>query len=176
MNNKRTNEALGRASVDEYLNHDKHPVVVVLDDIRSLSNVGSIFRTADAFNVESVALCGITGTPPHRDIQRTALGATESVEWTHEEDITIFLLKKREEGYKLLAVEQCDDSIDPKSIEDSVFPCCVILGNEVNGVSQDVIELCDAVIEIPQQGTKHSLNVTIAGGIVLWELFKRNSG
>lgn len=175
MNNKIANEALGRVSVDEYKVQEKYPLVVALDDIRSLSNVGSIFRTCDAFNVEKIVLGGITGSPPHRDIQRTALGSTESVNWESEKDLVQYLLKLKDDGYKLLALEQCENSIHPSSIDKSLFPCCLILGNEVDGVKQEIIDICDAVIEIPQEGTKHSLNVTIAGGIVLWELFKQAS-
>jgi 23S rRNA (guanosine2251-2'-O)-methyltransferase len=173
MNKKRSTTELQRPSVSAYLEREKFPIVVILDHIRSLSNVGSIFRTADAFQVEQLVLCGITGKPPHREIQRTALGATESVQWSYEEDAVKAVELWQRKGYKVLALEQCEEHIWPQQwAAHFAGPICLVLGNEVDGVQQRVIDRCDGVIEIPQLGTKHSLNVTIAAGIALWEIFK----
>ncbi|MEX2596423.1 MAG: RNA methyltransferase [Salibacteraceae bacterium] len=172
MNRKLKNADLQRSSIDEYKLQDKFPVKVVLDDIRSLANVGSVFRTSDAFRVEEILLCGITGRPPHRDIQRTALGATESVSWTYEEDACEALMALKALGYKVIAVEQCERSVNPARFKlNPSDKLAVVFGNEVEGVRQSIIDLADEVFEIPQSGTKHSLNVTVAAGIVLWELY-----
>ncbi len=174
MNRKLANEALNRPSVDDFRNQQKFPITLVLDDIRSLANVGSIFRTADSFNVEEVVLCGITGQPPHRDIQKTALGATESVSWSYNESAVNAVNEFRSRGYRIISLEQCERSTDPRLVEiEASDRICLVLGNEVNGVDQAIIDLSDEVMEIPQLGTKHSLNVTVAGGIALWEIFKR---
>ncbi|MEM6359750.1 MAG: RNA methyltransferase [Bacteroidota bacterium] len=170
---KLANEELGRIGVDEFRTAAKIPLVVVLDDIRSLNNVGSAFRTSDAFRVEKIYLCGITGTPPHRDIQKTALGATDSVEWEYIENTEELITKQKREGYTVLAVEQAEGSkmLDHFSIAPSK-KYSLVFGNEVFGVDQRVVDLCDDVIEIPQEGTKHSLNISVSMGIVLWDFWK----
>ena len=174
MNKKLTTAALQRPEVEEFRNQEKYPIRVLLDDIRSLSNVGSIFRTSDAFNVREVILCGITGRPPHREIQRTALGATESVDWRYEQSAIEVVRGLRKEGVLVVALEQCEETIAPQDLEFvSGQEICLIVGNEVNGVQQDLVDISDVVMEIPQLGTKHSLNVTVAAGIALWEVFKR---
>lgn len=172
MNRKLKNEELNRLNLEEFKSVSKRPVCVILEDVRSLSNVGSVFRTSDAFLVSHIILCGITGKPPHREIQKTALGATESVDWAYEKDTLNAVKSCKAKGFQIFSVEQSSNSIplDSWIIEG---PVAIILGNEVNGVSQDVIDICDGVIEIPQEGTKHSLNVSVAAGIVLWELSKK---
>ena len=167
-------DELGRISVEEFKESDKIPLVVVLDNIRSLNNIGSVFRTADAFRVAKIMLCGITATPPHRDIHKTALGAENSVEWKYFESTTDCINELRAEGYKVYAVEQADESISLNNFEikenDKI---AVVVGNEVDGVDEEVIDLADGCIEIPQYGTKHSLNVSIATGIVIWDVFTK---
>ena len=167
-------DELGRISVEEFKESDKIPLVVVLDNIRSLNNIGSVFRTADAFRVAKIMLCGITATPPHRDIHKTALGAENSVEWKYYESTTDCINELRAEGYKVYAVEQADESISLNNFEikenDKI---AVVVGNEVDGVDDEVIDLADGCIEIPQYGTKHSLNVSIATGIVIWDVFTK---
>lgn len=165
---------LNRLTQEDFKKADKIPLVVVLDNVRSLHNVGSIFRTADAFLVEKVYLCGITACPPHAEIHKTALGAENTVEWTYYEDTCEALKQLRSEGYLLLAIEQVENStllndFIPK--KDQKYT--VILGNEVKGVLQDAINLCDSCLEIPQFGTKHSLNVSVTGGIVIWDFFQK---
>ncbi len=171
---KLANEELGRITVEQFKTVEKIPVVVVLDNVRSLNNVGSAFRTSDAFRVEKIFLCGITGTPPHRDIQKTALGATDSVSWAHVQD-TVHLVKElKAKGYIIIAVEQAEKSVmlnDFYAKASSKY--CLIFGNEVFGVNQEVINQCDSVIEIPQEGTKHSLNISVSMGILLWEFWKQ---
>jgi tRNA G18 (ribose-2'-O)-methylase SpoU len=167
-------DELGRISVGEYKETAKLPVTLVLDNIRSLHNVGSAFRTADAFLVEKIILTGITGTPPHREIQKTALGATESVPWEYCENGTDAVLSLREKGYTILAVEQTTQSKrlgDFAPVAGSRY--ALIFGNEVNGVSENLIPLADGALEIPQSGTKHSLNVSVCLGIVVWEIFRK---
>lgn len=153
---------------------EKTPLVIVLDNIRSALNVGSVFRTADAFALRRVYLCGITAQPPSRDIMKTALGADQSVDWTYAEATTTVTDQLRQEGYQLFAVEQATDSIPLQSLSiDEGAPVAIILGNEVSGVDQEVIDGCDGVIEVPQFGTKHSLNVSVCTGVVVWEIFKK---
>ena len=167
-------EELGRISVEEFKAVDKLPLVVVLDNIRSLNNIGSIFRTADAFRISKLILCGITATPPHRDIHKTALGAENSVAWSYCEDIKDCISELRQDNYKVYAVEQADESIRLTAFEiNDNDKIAIIVGNEVDGVSDEAIELSDGCIEIPQYGTKHSLNVSIATGIVMWDLFTK---
>ena len=163
-------EEMGRLSPEAYRRSDKLPIIVVLDNIRSMHNVGSIFRTADALKVSSLYLCGITSTPPHVDIHKTALGAEEVVEWRYYANASNVVKELKEHGFAVWAVEQTHESTDLRDIDKYMgeSPVALILGNEVNGVSQDVIDLCDGSIEIPQYGTKHSLNVSVAGGIVMW--------
>lgn len=148
-------------------------MVLVLDDIRSMSNVGSIFRTADAFRVEKLYLCGITGKPPHKEIRKTALGAEEAVVWEAENSVVECVEKLKKEGYKILSLEQTTNSIDIRDFEMDETAIALVLGNEVDGVNQEVIERCDAILEIPQYGTKHSFNVAVSGGIAMWELLSR---
>ncbi|MCR5589817.1 MAG: RNA methyltransferase, partial [Bacteroidales bacterium] len=152
------------------------PLTVVLDNVRSLNNIGSVFRTSDAFRVEHIALCGITATPPHREIHKTALGAEDSVAWSYHEDTAECLRALKGQGYKVFAVEQVDDSVklgirnEDLGIEGQ--PVAIVLGNEIEGVQESLLPLCDGCLEIPQYGTKHSLNVSCAAAIVIWELFK----
>lgn len=163
-----------RKSVDEFHRSEKIPVVIILDNVRSMNNVGSVFRTADAFLLEAIVLCGYTPRPPHRDIQKTALGATETVRWSYEENITNAVQKLKQEGYRICAVEQTEGSTS--LVDWSILPeekWALILGNEVEGVQDAALALCDAVVEIPQSGMKHSLNISVAAGIVFWEVYKR---
>ena len=166
-------EELGRISVHEFKGVEKLSITVLLDNVRSLHNVGSVFRTADAFRIEKIFLAGITGTPPHREIHKTALGATESVDWEYGEDPFRVAQKLKSENYEILVVEQTTES---KALHEFQIrkdqKYCLVFGNEVNGVSEKVVELADHAIEIPQMGTKHSLNVSVAAGIVLWELVR----
>lgn len=165
---------LGRMSVDEFKRSTKLPLMVVLDNVRSMHNVGSVFRTADAFLLNGIYLCGYTPQPPHRDIQKTALGATETVAWTYAQDIADAIRELKELGYKIWAVEQTVDSIPLQDFNPGAQDkIALILGNEVEGVGEQVLALCDGVLEIPQFGTKHSLNVSVAAGIVLWEVGKK---
>jgi len=164
-------DELNRLSVDEFRESAKMPVVVVLDNIRSMHNVGSVFRTADAFLIQGIYLCGYTPQPPHRDINKTALGATDTVEWKYFQDIQEALKELKEEGYRVFAVEQVEDSIPLQEMaRQHSGKTVVVFGNEVSGVGEGALKLCDGSVEIPQWGMKHSLNISIAAGIVLWEL------
>lgn len=167
-------EELGRISVDQFKSVEKLPVCLVLDNIRSLHNVGSSFRTADAFKIEKIFLTGITGTPPHREINKTALGATESVPWEYHSDAAIAVKNLKEQGYTIIAVEQTTESIPLQTFNpERKKRYCLVFGNEINGVSEPVISLADTALEIPQEGTKHSLNISVCVGIVVWEIFKK---
>lgn len=167
-------EELGRISVTEFKESEKTPVCIVLDNVRSLHNVGSAFRSADAFRVEKIFLTGITGTPPHREIQKTALGATESVAWEYRERPEHAATELKAAGYQIVVVEQTTESTPLHGFPfDPSRKYCLVFGNEINGVSEKVIELADAALEIPQAGTKHSLNISVCVGIVLWEIFRR---
>jgi 23S rRNA (guanosine2251-2'-O)-methyltransferase len=169
-------EELGRISIDEFKEADKIPVCILLDNIRSLHNVGSVFRTADAFRIEKIFLTGITGTPPHREIEKTALGATSSVEWKHIESPGAAVSELKSSGYKIIIIEQTSESIPLQKL--TLNPnekYCLVFGNEVNGVSEEVIEHAGLAVEIPQTGTKHSLNISVCAGIVTWEVFKKLS-
>lgn len=159
---------MGRMTVEQFREAEKMPLVVVLDGVRSLYNVGSVFRTADAFRLAGIVLCDITATPPHPEIHKTALGAEDSVSWKYFEDTMQAVEWLRKEGYTLLAIEQCEGStlLPEFTIEQSKY--AVILGNEVKGVQQQVVDACDGCLEIPQFGTKHSLNVSVTAGIVIW--------
>ncbi|SMP12811.1 SpoU rRNA Methylase family protein [Algoriphagus winogradskyi] len=164
-------EELERVSVEEFKEMDKSPIVLVLDNVRSLNNVGSAFRTGDAFGVEKIYLCGITGTPPHRDIQKTALGATESVEWEYCLNTMLAMDKLKSEGYQICALEQVDRSVMLNEfIPEKGKKYALVFGNEVFGVEEEVLNACDAVLEIPQLGTKHSLNISVSLGIAVWDL------
>ena len=170
MKKLKTDE-LNRLSVSDFKNAGKNPIILVLDNIRSLNNVGSIFRTADAFRVEAIYLCGITAKPPHREIQKTALGATESVNWKYFEYPLTAIEELKSTGYKIISLEQVENSILlSKFIPISDASYALVLGNEVKGVSEDIIEISDHCIEIPQFGTKHSFNVTVSSGIALWDM------
>jgi len=171
---KLSNDELGRKSVDDFKIAGKTPFIVVLDNIRSLNNIGSVFRTADAFLVESVYLCGITARPPHREIQKTALGATESVDWKYFENVSDAIAELKDKNVTIVAVEQAEESVSPEvfTIKPGVR-YALVFGHEINGVSQPVMDTCDACIEIPQYGTKHSFNIAVSAGIILWELFKK---
>jgi tRNA G18 (ribose-2'-O)-methylase SpoU len=170
---KLLNEELNRKTVEEFKKAGKYPIMVILDNVRSLNNIGSIFRTCDAFLVEGLLLCGITATPPHREINKTALGATESVHWKYIENTLDAISALREKGYKIFGVEQTSHScmLQDCSISQNE-KYAFIFGHEIKGVEQEVIDSCDGVIEIPQHGTKHSLNVAVSTGIVLWEFFR----
>ena len=167
-------EELGRISVDEFKVAEKSNICILLDNIRSLHNVGSAFRTADAFRVEKLYLTGITGTPPHREIQKTALGATESVNWEYIKNPAEAVIRIKEEGYTIILIEQTTESTPLQDFQPSSSQkYCLVFGNEVNGVSEEVIAQGDLALEIPQSGTKHSLNVSVCLGIVVWEIFKK---
>ena len=168
---------MNRLSIDEYHESQKLPLVVILDHVRSLYNVGSVFRTADAFRLAGLCLCGITARPPHPEIHKTALGAEDSVSWRYFERTEDCVQWLKSQGYTVLAVEQCEGSTLLTEIDNSQFTIhnsqlAVIFGNEVKGVQQSVIDMCDGCLEIPQYGTKHSMNVSVTAGIVIWELFK----
>lgn len=166
-------DELGRMSVDEFKQAPKSPVIVILDNIRSMHNVGSVFRTADAFLVEAIFLCGYTPQPPHRDIHKTALGATDTIDWIYFSSTVEAVNAVKEKGYKVYAIEQVAESISLEKFE-AGEKIAIVFGNEVEGVSNDVLPMCDGSIEIPQLGMKHSLNVSVAAGIVLWELVREN--
>ena len=166
-------EELHRISVDEYKQVEKLPLTVVLDNVRSLNNIGSVFRTSDAFRVEQICLCGITATPPHRDIHKTALGAEDSVDWSYYENTADCIRALKEQGCRVYAVEQVDESVMLDSFHTPQGRTAIVFGNEVEGVGDEVLPLCDGCIEIPQFGTKHSLNISIAAGILIWEMWKQ---
>lgn len=167
-------DELGRKTVAEFKEAEKHRLVVVLDNIRSMHNVGSVFRTADAFLVEAICLCGYTPQPPHRDIHKTALGATETVDWIYSSTTIEAVQQLKEKGYRVFAVEQAVGSISLEQFNmDKLLPTAIVFGNEVEGVDAEVLKICDGCIEIPQYGMKHSLNVSVAAGIVLWEMVRK---
>ncbi len=171
-NRKLKNSELQRKSVEEYKNSEKTSLIIVLDNIRSLNNIGSVFRTADAFGVKKIYLCGITARPPHKDINKTALGATESVEWEYAEDTLQLVHKLQQQGVFVASVEQAELAVDLDDF--TVQPSltyAVVFGNEVKGVQQQVVSTSDATLEIPQVGTKHSLNIAVSAGIVVWDLY-----
>jgi 23S rRNA (guanosine2251-2'-O)-methyltransferase len=166
-------DELGRKSANEFRQSEKVPVVVVLDNIRSMHNVGSVFRTADAFLIRGIYLCGYTPQPPHRDIHKTALGATETISWRHFPTTVNGILELKEEGFTVLAVEQTEGSMRLNELTAALSgPVALVFGNEVSGVDPAALASCDGSVEIPQFGMKHSLNVSIAVGIVLWELVR----
>ena len=174
MNKKLKLWELERVSEEEFRQQQKFPLIVILDDIRSLSNIGSFFRTADAFNVEKVYLCGITAIPPHREIQKTALGATDSIEWEYRESITELVRELQTNQIHVVSIEQTEQTILLQDIHQlNAEKFALVFGNEVNGVNQEVVNQSDSVVEIPQFGTKHSLNVSVCAGIVLWEFAKK---
>lgn len=174
MNRKLKLEELNRPSNEEFKSSKKNPVVIVLDNIRSFNNVGSIFRTADAFAIEQIILCGITPAPPHRDIHKTALGATESVSWDYFKNTIDAVKKLKEEGYLIASIEQAENKVWLQDVNlKPTDKIALVFGHEVDGVAQEVIDKSDMVIEIPQYGTKHSINISVCAGIVMWEIVKK---
>ena len=171
---KITNQELGRPSAEEFATMEKMAVTVVLDNVRSAQNVGAFFRTSDAFAVEKIVLCGITATPPSREIHKSSLGAEFTVAWEHYQSTTEAVAQLKEQGYTALAIEQVEGAIMLDKLEvDPTKKYALIFGNEVMGVDQAVVDICDGAIEIPQAGTKHSINVSVCGGVVLWKFFER---
>lgn len=171
---KLENKELERKSVEDFKEAKKTPLILVLDDIRSLHNIGSVFRTSDAFLIEKIYLCGITAIPPNKEIHKTALGATETVDWEYQKDVVELIEKLKKENVSVFAIEQVENAVflqDFKVEKDKRY--ALIFGNEVYGVSQKAIETCNGSIEIPQLGTKHSLNISVSAGIVVWDLFKK---
>lgn len=171
---KLENSELDRKSIEDFKKSDKTPLILVLDDIRSLHNIGSVFRTADAFLVEKIILCGITATPPNKEIHKTALGATETVAWEHHDNVLEVIENLKKENVLTLAIEQVESAVflqDFKVEKNQKY--ALIFGNEVYGVAQEAVALCDGCIEIPQLGTKHSLNIAVSAGIVVWDLFQK---
>jgi len=174
MNMKLRPEEMNRMNVDSFKSSDKFQVIVILDNIRSGNNIGSVFRSSDALRTEGVFICGISAKPPHRDIQKTALGSTETVRWEYFENTLDAVKKAKEEGFQVYALEQTHASI----LLDDFIPSedgkiAIVVGNEVRGVDQEVIDSCDGVLEIPQFGTKHSFNVSVSTGIILWDLYTK---
>ncbi len=171
---KLKNEELERLDVSEFKNTEKTPLIVVLDNIRSLNNIGSVFRTADAFLIKKIYLCGITAKPPHKDIHKTALGATDSVDWEYAAETTDLVNQLKSEGNIVLAIEQAEDATMLNNFKPKRGKTyAVIFGNEVKGVNQNVVSQCHEVLEIPQFGTKHSLNIAVSAGIVVWDLWSK---
>jgi len=171
---KLENKELERKSITAFKEAEKTPIIIILDDIRSLHNIGSVFRTADAFLIEKIVLCGITATPPNKEIHKTALGATETVTWEHQTDVLKVIENLKKEGVIVMAIEQVESAVFLQDFEiDSEKKYALVFGNEVFGVSQEAVALCDGCIEIPQLGTKHSLNISVSAGIVIWDLFKK---
>ncbi|SNR88817.1 RNA methyltransferase [Flavobacterium sp. ov086] len=171
---KLENSELDRKSIEDFKKSDKTPLILVLDDIRSLHNIGSVFRTADAFLIEKIILCGITATPPNKEIHKTALGATETVAWEHHENVLEVIENLKKDNVLTLAIEQVESAIflqDFKVEKDQKY--ALVFGNEVYGVAQEAVAICDGCIEIPQLGTKHSLNIAVSAGIVVWDLFQK---
>ena len=171
---KLKNNELNRLSIDEFKSSEKTPIIVVLDNIRSLNNIGSVFRTSDAFRIEKIFLCGITATPPHKDIHKTALGATNSVAWEYAENTLDVLKALQSKGVTTIAIEQAENSVKLNQFSPSLEGrYAVVFGNEVKGVQQEVVDASDMVLEIPQIGTKHSLNISVSCGVVLWDIFQK---
>lgn len=171
---KLKNSELNRKTITDFKEAKKTPLIIILDNIRSLHNIGSIFRTADAFLVQKIYLCGITATPPHRDIQKTALGATDAVTWEYVEDILALSRKLKKDGVHLCAIEQAENAVMLHNFSiERKKTYALIFGNEVKGVQQEVVSLSDTVLEIPQIGTKHSLNISVSAGVVIWDLYSK---
>lgn len=171
---KLENSELERKSISDFKESKKTPLILVLDDIRSLHNIGSVFRTADAFLIEKIILCGITATPPNKEIHKTALGATETVTWEHHQNVLEVITDLKKENITTLAIEQVESAIFLQDfIVNKDQKYALVFGNEVYGVAQEAVALCDGCIEIPQLGTKHSLNISVSAGIVVWDLFKQ---
>ena len=173
---KLKNEELDRLTLDQYKGSKKIPVTVVLDNVRSQHNIGSVFRTVDAFRLEKIVLCGITATPPHREIHKTALGATESVSWEYKESTIQAVAELKKKNYQIISVEQAEGALTLQQLSLSQKESyAVVFGHEIRGVDQAVVDMSDYCLEIPQFGTKHSLNISVAAGIVIWEVFKQFS-
>lgn len=171
---KLANSELERKSIEDFKQAEKTPITIILDDIRSLHNIGSVFRTADAFLIEKIYLCGITATPPNKEIHKTALGATETVAWEYAKDVLEVIDTLQKENVSVMAIEQVENSISLQEFEPkSGRKYALVFGNEVKGVSQEAIKKCEGTIEIPQLGTKHSLNISVSAGIVVWDLFQK---
>lgn len=171
---KLKNEELDRLTPEEFKNAEKSPIVLVLDNIRSLNNIGSVFRTADAFLVEKIYLCGITATPPHKDIRKTALGATESVDWEYSKNTLDVITDLKSKNHHILSIEQAENSIFLNELKiDTTKKYALIYGNEVKGVDQEVVNASDVVVEIPQFGTKHSLNISVSVGVTVWDVWSK---
>ena len=171
---KLENSELNRKSIEDFKSAKKTPITIILDDIRSLNNIGSVFRTADAFLIEKIYLCGITAIPPNKEINKTALGATETVDWEYHENILEVIEKLKKEETEVYAIEQVENAIFLNEFKvDKIKKYAIIFGNEVFGVSQNAISICDGTIEIPQLGTKHSLNISVTTGIVVWDIFNK---
>lgn len=171
---KLENSELKRKSIDDFKIANKTPILIILDDIRSLNNIGSVFRTADAFLIEKIYLCGITATPPNKEIHKTALGATETVDWEYQSDVLTIIKKLKKDNITVLAIEQVESACLLNDFEtETSKKYALVFGNEVFGVNQKAIEICDGCIEIPQLGTKHSLNISVSTGIVVWDLFQK---
>ncbi len=171
---KLANAELNRLTVDDFKKSPKTPLIIILDNIRSLNNIGSVFRSSDAFLVEKIYLCGITAKPPHKDIQKTALGATESVAWEHKEHTLDLVKELRQEGVKVVAVEQAEHATQLQDFTPEPHKkYALVFGNEVKGVDQEVVTTCDGVVEIPQFGTKHSLNISVSAGVVIWDFWTK---
>jgi tRNA G18 (ribose-2'-O)-methylase SpoU len=171
---KLQNSELDRLSVSDFKEADKTPIIIILDDIRSLHNIGSVFRTADSFLLEKIYLCGITAVPPNKEIHKTALGATDTVSWEYKNSVTEIISVLKEKEVTVFAIEQVENAVflnDFNPIKNKKY--ALVFGNEVFGVSQDAIALCDGTIEIPQLGTKHSLNISVSAGIVVWDIFQK---
>ena len=173
---KLKNSELSRLSIDEFKNSSKTPVIVILDNIRSAHNVGSVFRTCDAFLIDKIILCGITAIPPNKEIRKTALGSSESVDWRYYKNTEEIIMRLKKKDYQIIAVEQANKSIKLESFRpENEKKYAIIFGNEIKGISQKIIDNSDTVIEIPQFGTKHSLNVSVSAGIVIWDIFSKIS-
>ncbi|GIJ94039.1 RNA methyltransferase [Capnocytophaga stomatis] len=171
---KLANSELERLEIDEFKKATKTPLIVILDNVRSLNNIGSVFRTCDAFLIEKIFLCGITATPPNKEIHKTALGATESVDWEYVENTISVVERLKSQGIYVIGIEQAEKSVMLNDFQPKPnVKYAVIFGNEVKGVEQEVVSACDGVIEIPQYGTKHSLNISVSAGIVIWDLWKK---
>lgn len=173
---KKKIEELNRISKEEFKASKKLPLIVILDDIRSQHNTGSIFRTADAFRVRAIHLCGITACPPNKEIEKSALGATDSVDWKYFNSASDSILELKKKNFTIIGIEQSHNSIDLKDIQPASYenPLAIVLGNEVFGINDEIIPLCDFIIELPQHGTKHSLNVSICAGIAIWDIYRKS--
>ncbi|MFM7018979.1 RNA methyltransferase [Flavobacterium sp.] len=171
---KLENSELDRKTVTDFKLADKTPIIIILDDIRSLHNIGSVFRTSDAFLIEKIYLCGITATPPNKEIHKTALGATDTVAWEYAKDVLEVIAKLKSENTTVYAIEQVENAVFLDNFQpETNKKYALVFGNEVYGVSQEAIKICDGCIEIPQLGTKHSLNISVSAGIVVWDLFQK---